>query len=170
MIKIRELKLKDSKFMLEWMHDKNVIEFFSQDFLNKTFIDVKKFIKKSQMDKKNINYAIVDENDEYLGTASLKNIDLKNKNAEYAISIRTKAMGKDVSKTATNLVLKCAFKEMHLHKIYLCVAEDNKRAIKFYEKYGFKYEGIFTEHIYRNEKYINMLWFSILEDNFNGKL
>ena len=42
-----------------------------------------------------------DQDDEYLGTISLKNIDLKNKNAEYAISTRKKARGTGANQQAT---------------------------------------------------------------------
>ena len=167
MVKIRNLEIKDAAFMYEWMHDDNVIEFFSNNFKEKTLDDVIDFIKKSNEDSKNLNLAITDDNDEYLGTISLKNIDYKNKNAEYAISLRRTAIGKGISKKATDLILEKAFKEEKLHKVYLCVASDNIRAIKFYEKYGFIYEGTFKEHIYRNNKYFDLHWYAIKGDNYN---
>ena len=98
MVKIRSLEIKDAEFMYEWMHDDNVVEFFSNNFKEKTLDDVIDFIKKSNEDSKNLNLAITDDNDEYLGTISLKNIDYKNKNAEYAISLRRMAIGKGISK------------------------------------------------------------------------
>lgn len=56
------------------------------DFKNFTEEDIKKFIDNGNESSKNIHYACVDEEDNYLGTISLKNIDIRNKNAEYAIS------------------------------------------------------------------------------------
>ncbi len=164
-MKLRNIEEKDAIYMLEWMHDNNVNEFFSVNFKEKTLEDALEFIENSNHNTNELNLAIVDNNDEYLGTISLKNIDYKNKNAEYAISIRTCAMGKGISKDATSLLLDKAFNELKLHKVYLCVADDNIRAIKFYEKYGFNFEGKFEEHVYRKEQYHDLLWYSIINEN-----
>ena len=160
---IRKLDIKDAKFMLEWMHDPNVVEFFGVDFSSKTMEDAKKFILNS-FSEDNQNFAIVDEFDEYQGTISLKNIDYKNMNAEYAISIRSSAMGRGFSREATNKLLEYAFDELKLNRVYLCVASDNIRAIKFYKKYGFIYEGKFTNHIKRNDKFVDLEWYYILNE------
>lgn len=160
-MKIRKLEEKDAISMLEWMHDPNVVEFFEVDFKSKTMEDAKNFITNSFNDK-NQNYAIVNDDDKYVGTISLKNIDMKNRNAEYAISISASAMGKGISKKATDLLLRYAFDELKLNRIYLCVSADNIRAIKFYEKYGFIYEGKFTKHIKRKNGYVDLKWYYIL--------
>lgn len=55
-----------------------------------------------------MHYAIVDERDEYYGTVSLKRIDLLNRNAEYAISVRKCVQGKGVAMEATRLIIKRA--------------------------------------------------------------
>ena len=44
--------------------------------------------------KKNIHMAITDDNDEYMGTVSLKNINYIDSFAEFAITVRRTAMGK----------------------------------------------------------------------------
>ena len=159
---IRKLEIKDAPLMLEWMHDANVIEFFGVDFSSKTLEDAKNFILNS-FTEENQNFAIVDEFDEYQGTISLKNIDYKNLNAEYAISIRSSAMGKGFSRDATDKLLEYAFNKLNINRVYLCVASDNIRAIKFYKKYGFIYEGKFTEHIKRNDKFVDLEWYYILK-------
>lgn len=166
-MKIRFLNEKDSEFMLEWMQDKNVNEFFEVDFSKKNIDDVKKFILNSNTDE-NKNFAIADDNDEYLGTISLKNINYKNYNAEYAISIRSCAMGKGISKKATDLLLDYAFNELKLKRVYLCVASDNIRAIKFYKKYGFTYEGKFTKHLKRKNNFVDLEWYYILNNKEEG--
>ena len=159
---IRKLEIKDAPLMLEWMHDSNVVEFFGVDFSSKTLNDAEQFILNS-FTEDNQNFAIVDEFDEYQGTISLKNIDYKNMNAEYAISIRSSAMGKGFSKDATDKLLTYAFERLNLNRVYLCVASDNIRAIKFYKKYGFIYEGKFTNHIRRNDNFVDLEWYYILK-------
>ena len=45
--------------------------------------------------------------------------------------------------------------------------ESNKRAIRFYEKFGFRREGVFLEHIREKDgTYENLVWMSILNREF----
>lgn len=98
---------------------------------------------------------------EYLGTISLKNIDLKNKNAEYAISTRKKARGTGANQKATESLLKYGFDKLQLHRIYLNVLSSNKRAISFYKKCGFIYEGKFKDHLFIDDRYQDLEWYAI---------
>lgn len=164
MIKLRKLDLKDAPFMLEWMHDEESKLIFQNDFASMTEEKVVNFISNSN-DEKNKHFAIVDDkDDEYLGTISLKNIDMKNKNAEYAISTRKKARGIGCNKIATELMIKYGFEELGLHKIYLNVLSTNTRAIKFYKKCGFVYEGTFKDYLLINGEFKNLEWYGIINE------
>ena len=116
-----------------------------------------------------IHYAITDENDEYMGTISLKDINLDANNAEYAISLRRCAQGKGIGKSATIEILRIAFEEIGLEKVYLNVLSDNKRAIGMYEKIGFVYEGEFRKHLFLCGEYKSLRWYSILKDEYKRK-
>ena len=134
-MKLRRLELKDARFMLEWMHDKSVVEDLRTNFLTKTIEDCENFIKNSWSDKDNWNVAIVDEEDVYMGTVSLKNI--KETSAEFGITIRACAMRKGYSIWAMKEIFRIGFEERKLKQIYWCVSPDNKRAVRFYDKNRF---------------------------------
>ena len=107
---------------------------FQNNFAEIDDVAAKKFVENSFREDQQ-HFAIVDDqDDEYLGTISLKNIDLKNKNAEYAISTRKKARGTGANQKATESLLKYGFDKLQLHRIYLNVLSSNKRAISFYKK------------------------------------
>lgn len=135
---VRNLQLKDAPLMLEWMHDKLVVKDLQQNFCDKTIEDCQKFILNSWEDKENIHLAIVDDMDTYMGTVSLKHIDTYRKQAEFAIIIRPCAMGKGISRYAMEEMLRKGFREVKLERIYWCVSQNNKRAIRFYEKNKYK--------------------------------
>jgi len=134
-MKLRRLELKDAPLMLEWMHDKSVVEDLRTNFLDKTIEDCEKFIKNSWNDDVNWNVAIVDETDTYMGTVSLKQI--KGKSAEFGITIRACAMGNGYAIWAMKEVLREAFESYGLEMVYWCVSPDNKRAVRFYDKNEF---------------------------------
>lgn len=133
-MKLRKLKLVDAPYMLEWMHDKSVVENMNRDFSVYTKEDCERFIINSLNDKNNVHLAIVDSNDEYFGTISLKNIDNINKNAEFGITLRKVAMGKGIASWAMKEIIQYGKETLRLERIYWCVSPENIRAVRFYDK------------------------------------
>ncbi len=172
-MRIRALKQEDAHGMLEWMSDKEVYTKYAYSFEKLGFYEVIKFIEEANqsLDSKNprqIHYAIADDDDNYLGTISLKNIDMINLSAEYAICLKRSEHGTGIAKEATDMLLEIAFQELKLNRIYLDVFSDNIRAIRFYEKYGFHYEGEFREHIFIRGEWKSLKWYSLLKREYRG--
>lgn len=135
---LRKLQLKDARLMLEWMQNRAVVEDLQADFGNKTIADCNAFITKSWSDRENFHLAIVDDTDTYMGTVSLKNIQKDRKQAEFAIAVRLCAMGTGISKYAMEEIIRKGFEELDLERIYWYVSSNNKRALRFYEKNGYR--------------------------------
>lgn len=134
-MKLRKLERTDAALMLEWMHDSDVVKYMQADFEHKTLNDCEKFIDSSQKDSHNLHLAIVDDDEIYMGTVSLKNIE--NDTAEFAITVRKSAMGKGFSKYAMSEIIRIGFEKLKLKSIYWYVSPENKRAVKFYDKNGY---------------------------------
>ena len=172
MVKLRSLDTSDAELMLEWMHDPEIIKGFQKDLMHMTLDDSLAFCKSASScmeitDGASLHYAVADEEtDEYLGTISLKHLDLDNRSAEYAITLRRKALGSGAASEATKLLLDKAFGEIGLHKVWLNVLEGNARAIAFYEKMGFVYEGILRDDVLRDGKFLDQRRYSILESEW----
>ncbi len=136
-MKLRKLEKKDAEYMLEWMHDKDTVQNLLADFESKTIEDCVAFIEDSRVGKDDAHMAITDENDVYMGTVSLKNIDHTNRAAEFAIAIRKCAMGKGYAKEAMKEIIEYAFGGYRLDSVYWCVNQNNARALRFYDKNGY---------------------------------
>lgn len=166
---IRELQEKDAMYMYEWMQDKNVTENLKADFRNKTVEDCKKFIKESLDNENNLHCAIVNERDEYLGTVSLKNINKDDSSAEFAITIRRKAMGTGCSTYAMKEIMRRGFEKLNLNYIYWYVDQKNERAVRFYDKNNYKridFEKVINFcHNVKNDCNDNYIWY--MEENKN---
>lgn len=167
---LRLFKEDDAYGMLEWMHDAGINSVFSRSFAEEDMKSVLNFIEASRSYENDLHLAVTDNNDEYLGTISLKGIDFINRNAEYAISTRRKAHGTGIAKRATLDILRYAFEELRLNKVYLNVKASNKRAIAFYEKVGFFPEGVFREHVKEEDDYADLLWFGITSADYQQLL
>ncbi len=101
-----------------------------------------------------------------MGTISLKCIDRNDLTAEYAIVLRKKAQGNGYARQATRALLDKAFTEFGLNKVYLNVLSANKRAIRFYESFGFKYEGEFKNHIVIKGEPKDLKWYAIFREDY----
>lgn len=159
---MRSLNVKDAQYMLEWMHDDSVVHDLQTDFSSKTLDDCIAFIEKSLNDKENINLAITDDKDEYMGTVSLKHI--FNGSAEFAIAVRKCAMGKGYSRFGMEEIIKKGFNELGVYKIYWCVSPLNVRAVRFYDKNGYVRVSpdLINVKAYYTEKQINEYYWYLI--------
>lgn len=172
-MKLRKLELRDAPLMLEWMHDDTVVHNLSTDFRKKTIKDCLSFIKSSQKTTSNLHLAIVSDVDEYMGTVSLKHIDRKADNAEFAIIVRKVAMNKGYSWYGMVEIIRIGFEELGLNSIYWCVSEENERACHFYNKHRFHLVVDVPEKILsRYTGFPNLHWYSVLagDDYSNAAL
>lgn len=163
-MRLRTLEQRDAPLMLEWMHDRDVVEYLSAAFASKTEEDCARFIAASRDDPDNRNLAIADETDTYMGTVSLKHIDRQRKDAEFAISIRRCAMGKGLSKYAMAEILRVGFEELGLKRIYWCVCPENRRAVRFYDKCGYSRvspETLDAGRWYTQDQIESYLWYCV---------
>lgn len=135
MIHLRKLRQEDAPLMLEWMHDEDVVYFMKADFQHKTNQDCENFITSAQDESKDLHLAVADDNDTYMGTVSLK--DIENNSAEFAITMRKAAMGKGYAAEGMKQIIDKGFNKFQLNHIYWCVNPANKRAVRFYDKNGY---------------------------------
>jgi RimJ/RimL family protein N-acetyltransferase len=77
--------------------------------------------------------------------------------------------GKGYGTDAMKIILRFAFTELNLRRVTLTVFEYNPRAIRSYEKTGFQHEGRLRGALLRDDKRWDMLYMSILRDNWMEK-
>lgn len=107
-----------------------------------------------------------DEPANILGYVGLLNIDYISRKSDFYIQIAKKNQGKKYGYTAIVLILQHAFYNLNLNRVELVVLEYNERAIRLYEKAGFKKEGLQRQAVYKNGKYENLIFMAILKEDF----
>ncbi|MEE1244206.1 MAG: GNAT family protein [Acutalibacteraceae bacterium] len=169
MLKLRELERDDLKTINKWRNNPYLISFLGAPFrfINNE-VDEKWFDNYMANRAVNVRCAIVDDSDNIIkGLVSLNSIDYLNQSAELNIMIGDEDnCGKGIGTFAVNVILKHAFENMNLRRIYLTALEDNSRARHLYEKLGFVQEGVLRESNFKNGKFINMVMYSILREEF----
>lgn len=104
------------------------------------------------------------ETDKPLGSVFLRDVDRKHNKAEYGIFLgEAQARGRGVGTAAAKLMLRYAFCEEKLHRVFLRVLADNAQAIRSYEKAGFVREAYLRESVYLDGTYNDVILMSVLD-------
>ena len=162
------INVNDAEKYVEWLND---LEVTKNLILYSHIISIeneKEFL--GQLSKEHTYSIINSEKDELIGNCGFHNIDNLNQTAEVGIFIGHKNywnMG--FGTEALILLMDYGFKALNFHNISLNVYGFNERAIKSYEKIGFKRIGIKRNALYRNMKRHDIVLMDILVNEFYEK-
>ena len=155
---------------LKWFNDPEIIQYLSM-FRPMTRMMEEDWIENLKNRDDTIAFAILitDENvgEKLIGNCGLHRIDWKNRVAEVGITIGEKEyQGKGYGTEAMEVLLEYGFKTVNLNRIQLRVYEFNSRAIKSYNKIGFVEEGRMRQGIFIKGKYHDIIFMSILQEEW----
>jgi len=103
----------------------------------------------------------------HIGNIGLHRIDWKNRFAVLGVVIGEKAYwGRGYGTEAVRTLLRFAFLELGLHRVELETYSFNPRAIRCYEKAGFRHEGTRRQALYRDGVFHDVFIMGILRDEF----
>ncbi len=106
----------------------------------------------------------------HIGSCGYHVIDWRNRGAECGIAIGDKSQwGKGYGTDAMRTLVGFGFGELNLHRIMLRVYDDNPRAVRAYEKVGFKTEGRLRESNFHDGRYRDALVMAILRPEWEAR-
>ncbi len=109
----------------------------------------------------------IELNKKPIGMIIYNRIDRENRSTDIDILIGKKEhWGKGFGVDALRTFIGFLFKTYNLNRIWLATYVYNRRAIRAYEKVGFKKEGILREDALINGKFVDSILFSILRREF----
>lgn len=164
--RLRALERQDMPVLCKWMNDPELTVWLGPRFpisLDEQYRWFDRLITDSSKRK------LLIENLEGrpIGLVSLMDIDLKNKSAEFGIYLGERdTIGKGYGKDASLTMMKFAFWELGLNRLFLFVLQENTRAIKSFEDCGFQKEAVLRESIFFNGKFHNQLIMGVLSADF----
>lgn len=157
------MNLEDIEKYVKWMNDFSTTDGLGSSTRVTTFESERAWLI-NNMDKKEQQFAIVlKETDKLIGNCGFVDINHLHQRGEVGLFIgeeenRSKGYGTE----ALSLLVEYGFNYLNLKNIMLKVFSFNKRAIKSYEKVGFKVFGKRTEVYYLNGKWYDEYFMEIL--------
>lgn len=168
-IMLREYMHEDIRFIDRWVNNKEVTRMLDPN----AFTFPRPLEKTAELVAENIEnggpaFVIGNiNNGEYIGQIDLHKVNYRHRSAELGIVIgEKKYQGMGYGSEAIELLLKFAFEEMNLNRIMLHVVSYNQKAIDCYKKLGFVEEGRLRQAHWGEGKYVDMLIFAILREEW----
>jgi len=164
---LKKLELKYAQEIYKLRQDTDVTKFLPNKYHNgkkKTEDYIKNNIEKWKK-KKTLNYVILLSN-RAAGMIMLSKLDFKNLNCELGVWLGKEFWHKKIANEAAHLLLKYAFNELNMERVYFLINQNNIASIKFFEKIGAKKEGLLRRAGYIDGKFEDKFVYSILKEEF----
>lgn len=164
---LRAIERDDLPTYVAWFNDPTVLEFFGR-YQPMSLPEEEKWYEQMLDDASVRNFAIEFEG-RHVGGCGFGCIDPRSASAEVGLFIGVpelwdQGLGRDTLQT----LLRFGFEQMNLHRIYLRVFAGNERAVHLYEAVGFRHEGCWRDAEFRHGRYHDMLWMSVLREEWAG--
>jgi RimJ/RimL family protein N-acetyltransferase len=157
---------------VEWLNDWEIAQFLKPGIpMPFNLDDEVEWFENHRKSKENFLFAILTlDGDKLIGNCGLHNVNLKNRKAMFGIFIGDKeSWNKGYGTDATKTILRFGFEELGLNLIELEVYAFNPRAIRAYEKAGFRQSGIHRQGLYRNGEFHDEYIMSILREEWDAR-
>ncbi len=153
---------------VRWFADPDVLQYFGP-YRPMNLAQEQAWYAHQNEDRSAVNFACEYEG-RHIGGGGFMNLNNANQSAEVGLFIGEKALwdqglGKDMLAT----LVAYGFDYLNLHRIYLRVFGDNRRAIHAYEQVGFVHEGCFREAEWRHGRWHDLLYMSILRHEWEAR-
>ncbi|NLY10301.1 MAG: GNAT family N-acetyltransferase [Firmicutes bacterium] len=164
-ISLRPIQESDFEDLVAWSNDSEINSYSEGDY-PLTLSECHQWLKRSKSNRYQERFAI-ELNKELIGDIELDHITWRSGDAELRIRIGKKVLwDKGYGTDSVRTLLAFAFLNLNLSRVYLRVYADNHRAIRCYEKVGFKKEGRLRRSTENNEGFREILLMRILKDEF----
>lgn len=147
----------DAELYTEWLNDRDVVDGLGE---HRTFSLGYERDLLDKLSKEPHNFAIVDaKRDELIGGCALDGVNQVDGTAGLGIFIGRKNLwGQGYGEEAVSLLTRFAFSDLNLNIVILTVFEFNSRAIRCYEKCGFREYGRLPRGKYRDGQYYDLIY------------
>jgi diamine N-acetyltransferase len=164
---LRPLEKEDLPILRRWANDPQVRR-LTGEVLPMSQSGADDFYEKVRTDRERVWFVVVRRSDErVIGEAGLLRMFPAWRATDLSIILGDpEGRGQGYGTEAIRLLLDFAFGALNIHRVAIGVVGFNEKALRFYEKIGFRREGIQRDGYYCDRRYHDFIMMSLLEDEY----
>ncbi|WP_088187760.1 UDP-4-amino-4,6-dideoxy-N-acetyl-beta-L-altrosamine N-acetyltransferase [Desulfosporosinus sp. FKA] len=124
------------------------------------------WFKRIQADNANSRYMIFEFEGKPLGLVKFTDIDSQSARCKWGFYLGEEGLPPGTGLTMGLLGVEFAFYHLKIRKLCSEVLAFNLRSINFHIKLGFSEEGRFIQHIWRNDRYEDIVYFALFKNDW----
>lgn len=161
---LRKLDRSDLCMVLEWRNSERVREnMYSDQFI--TWEQHETWFSRIEHDCSS-DYLIFQIKERPVGLINFTDIDRRNHKCFWGFYLGRIDLPKGTGRIMGFLGLEHIFKQELVRKVCGEVLAFNESSIAFHQRLGFKQEGRFKKHIWKNEQYVDVLSFALFKEDW----
>jgi diamine N-acetyltransferase len=166
---LRPLEASDLALLRQWANDPD-IRALTGEVLPMSQAGADEFLERVRTERDRVwLVVVVKETGQVIGEAGLLRMFHAWRTTDLTLIVGDKAaQGRGYGTEAIVLLLDYAFGHLNFHRVAVGVVGFNDRALRFYEKVGFRREGIQRDGYYWQHRYHDFVMMSLLEDEFRA--
>jgi len=170
LVRLRALEPEDLERNLRWMNDGEVRQFLLDARYPISRAEEEKWMEANQGSSfRHVRLAIETREGQHIGNMDLRHTSPEHRRAELGIMIGEKdCWGRGYGTDAIRRLLRFAFEEMNLNRVYLTTDENNSRALACYRKCGFREEGRLRQDRFLEGRYWDTIVMGVLREEFEN--
>lgn len=167
-VRLRPTEERDLPRFVEWLADRDVTRWLAAMGEPPTLEDEWEWYERRREDPESVMWSIETLEGRLAGNVELR-LTPRAKRAEMGIAIQDKSLwSRGLGTDAVRLVLRYAFEDLQLNRVELTTDEENRRAVRCYEKCGFTREGLLRKHRLIDGKFGNTVVMAVLREEWLG--
>ena len=165
-IKLRDITDKDLEMIRNWRNSKEVSQYmYTENHI--TSEQQKAWFEKISKDQ-NAKYWIIEYEDKPLGLVSITEMSQVFDSCFWAFYLGdTNVRGAGIGSKIEYNILKYVFEDIGLNKLRCEVLTTNPSVIVMHEKFGFRREAYYREHVLKNGQYFDVVGLAMLKREWN---
>ncbi|MHA1821323.1 MAG: GNAT family N-acetyltransferase [Promethearchaeota archaeon] len=172
-VSLKPMSMDEAPELLKWFNEPRMHKYLKPRF-PRTPKKVKMWVESvmpSEGFPTDIFFTIFfNKNQKAIGACGLNEINWIFRNAELFVTIGDKSYwGKGLAAEANKLLMKYAFFDLNLHKIYVLIFSENIQSLRAAEKSYFVKEAVLKEQVYTDNKFQDLIMLSCFKRDFIKK-
>ena len=168
MISLHILQESDLEMVRKWRNSPSVSQYMYTDDLIDSAQQSRWFTRIK--DDNTCIYKIIRNHDVPVGLISVTNIDRRSNKCFWTFYIgEEEYLGSGIGAKVEYLVLEYVFIELGINKLACEILEANTKVISLHQRFGFKQEAFYYQHVFKGEMYHNVIGMALLKSDWMNK-